>query len=107
MQVYRAYPDVVLWNESPEAARTRTAEYHYLAPASNCSPFRRSRWPTCRSACTVFYLRPGFVVRHLARYWRYYLYSLFRAPLVLGRALGYPCARPVGGLHNDRNVIME
>lgn len=96
VQIYRAYPDVPLWDELPEAARARTAEYHYLTPASNCS-----RIPTedivalQRRLYRSFYLRPGFVGRHLLRHWRHYLSAttLAHAPAHLAGALGYVVRR--------------
>lgn len=90
MQIYRAYPDVPMWRELPDAARARSAEYHYLAPASNCS-----RIPACdllalqRRFYRAFYLQPGFVARHLARHWRHYLSAsgVLRVPAALAYLL--------------------
>lgn len=100
IQIYRTYPDVPLWEELPEAARARSAEYHYpshslphcLSPESNCS-----RIPTAQLAALQsrfyrnFYLRPGFVYRHLSRHWRYYFSTttLTRAPAQVAGALRY------------------
>ena len=90
MQLYRAYPDVALWDELPEAARTRSAEYHYLAAASNCSRIPAAELARLqRRFYRAFYLRPGFAARHLARHWRYYLSgaALRRAPAALAYLL--------------------
>lgn len=88
MQIYRPYPDVPLWGELPEDARTRGAEYHYLAPDSNCSLIPAPALAALqRRFYRAFYLRPGFVARHVARHWRHYLSlpGLARTP----RALAY------------------
>jgi len=91
MQIYRPYPDVPLWTELPEAARTRGAEYHYLAPASNCSRIPLAELPRLqRRLYRRFYLRPGFMARHLVRSWRHYLSArtLARAPATLAWLIG-------------------
>lgn len=90
MQIYRAYPDVPLWGDLPEAARARTAEYHYLTPASNCSRIpAKDLLGLQRRFYRSFYLRPAFVGRHFARHWRHYLSAgaLLRAPAALGYLL--------------------
>jgi radical SAM superfamily enzyme YgiQ (UPF0313 family) len=90
MQIYRAYPDVPLWSELPEGARTRSAEYHYLTPASNCSRIPAGDLVRLqRRFYRSFYLQPAFVGRHLARHWRHYLSAgaLLRAPAALGYLL--------------------
>jgi hypothetical protein len=92
LQIYRAYPDVILWHELPEAARARTAEYHYLAPASNCSRIPAGELVGMQGRFyRDFYLNPGFVGRHLARHWRHYVSpaTLARAAGGLPRALAY------------------
>lgn len=74
MQQYRAYPDVPMWGALPESARARAGEYHYLAPAGNCSRIPAEQLPRLqRRLYRAFYLRPDFVARHLARHWRHYL----------------------------------
>lgn len=74
MQQYRAYPDVPLWGELPDSARAGAGEYHYLAPAGNCSRIPAAQLPRLqRRLYRDFYLRPGFVARHLVRHWRHYL----------------------------------
>ena len=90
MQLYRAYPDVALWEALPQAARTRTAEYHYLAAASNCSRIPAGDLARLqRRFYRAFYLRPGFAARHLARHWRHYFApaGLRRAPAALAYLL--------------------
>jgi radical SAM superfamily enzyme YgiQ (UPF0313 family) len=90
MQLYRAYPDVALWSELPESARTRSADYHYLASASNCSRIPAAELMRLqRRFYRAFYLRPGFVARHLQRHWRHYLSSasLRQAPAALAYLL--------------------
>lgn len=90
VQLYRAYPDVALWNELPETARTRAADYHYLAAESNCSRIPAGELMRLqRRFYRTFYLRPGFAARHLARHWRYYasLRALGRAPAALAYLL--------------------
>lgn len=92
LQFYRAYPDVAMWDELPESARTRTADYHYVAVASNCSLIPADELSALqRRFYREFYLRPGFVKRHLQRNWRHYFSSetLLRAPAALPRALGF------------------
>lgn len=90
VQLYRAYPDVVLWDELPEAARTRSADYHYLAAQSNCSRIPAPELVRLqRRFYRAFYLRPGFAARHLVRHWRYYrsFHALGRAPAALAYLL--------------------
>jgi anaerobic magnesium-protoporphyrin IX monomethyl ester cyclase len=90
MQIYRAYPDVPLWAELPEAARASTAEYHYLAPVSNCSRIPAHELAGLqRRLYRAFYLRPAFVASHLMHYWRYYLHHLLRTPGRFLRTLGF------------------
>lgn len=88
MQQYRAYPDVPMWPELPERARARAGDYHYLAPAGNCSRIPAALLPRLqRRLYRRFYLRPDFVARHLARHWRHYLSP--RGAAVLPAALRY------------------
>ncbi|NMG44992.1 radical SAM protein [Aromatoleum toluvorans] len=90
MQIYRPYPDVPLWGELPRQVRTHGADYHYLASASSCSRIPPAAVAALqRRFYRTFYLRPGFVARHLARHWRHYLSSagLARAPGALAYLL--------------------
>jgi radical SAM superfamily enzyme YgiQ (UPF0313 family) len=97
LQLYRAYPDVALWDALPGAARASGAEYHYLnhdrgrpGPASNCSLIPAAELQRLqRRFYRNFYLRPGFVGRHLARHWRYYCSGtgLARLPAALAYLL--------------------
>ncbi|BAL22734.1 radical SAM protein [Azoarcus sp. KH32C] len=90
VQRYQAYPDVPLWGELPESARARGDEYHYLDSTTNCSEIPdRELAALQRRFYREFYLRPGFVVRHVARYWRHYLSpaTLARLPATVGYLL--------------------
>lgn len=74
MQQYRAYPDVPMWDELPEAAQARAAEYHYLAPLAQCSRIPAQELPALqRRLYRGFYFRPGYIGRHVVRHWRHYL----------------------------------
>ncbi len=95
VQIYRAYPDVPLWNDLPDGKRTSGAEYHYLAPISNCSRIPAEALPGLqRRMYRQFYLRPAFVGRHLLRHWRHYLspLSVARLPARLPSVLRYLAA---------------
>lgn len=73
VQIYRAYPDVPLWAELADDARGRGAVYHYLAQAGNCSRISAQDLAGLQGRIyRGFYLRPGFVVRHLLRHHRHY-----------------------------------
>ena len=101
VQVYCAYPDVPLWDELPEAARGRGAVYHYLAPVNNCSRMTAEELTGWQSRFyREFYLRPGFVARHVMRHWRHYLsLSTFgRGAMAALRALGYLLQRRRGSV---------
>lgn len=88
MQQYRAYPDVPMWAELPEQARAQAGDYHYLAPAANCSRIPAAQLPLLqRRLYRRFYLRPDFVARHLVRHWRHYLSP--RGAAVVPAALRY------------------
>lgn len=88
VQIYRPYPDVPLWPELPEAARTRHAEYHYLTPASNCSRIPLEALAALqRRFYRRFYFSPRFVARHVARCWRHYASPATLA--ALPHTLGY------------------
>jgi anaerobic magnesium-protoporphyrin IX monomethyl ester cyclase len=78
VQLYRPYPDVALWPQLPVAQRIVGGEYHYDGHGgdclTNCSALaddELAAWP--RRFYRGFYLRPGFVLRHLQRSWRHYL----------------------------------
>lgn len=75
VQIYRPYPDVPLWSDLPTTQRITGGEYHYgEGPLTNCSAIADADlagWPG--RFYRRFYLRPGFVARHLRHGWRHYL----------------------------------
>lgn len=75
VQSFRAYPDIDLFAELPEALRRSSAvsDYHYLASPANCSRLpdaQLARLPG--SFYRQFYFRPSYVARHLRNSWRHY-----------------------------------
>ena len=77
VQIFCPYPDIRLLGrlDSPPTVTERTAnQYHYAAPSWNLShiPLERLRPPQAEFY-RRFYLRPGFVLRHLRRHWRHYV----------------------------------
>ncbi|MCE9682597.1 B12-binding domain-containing radical SAM protein [Halomonas alkalisoli] len=74
VHLYRPYPDVDLWDDLPDAQRIRGADYHYIVAPSQCSAISAARIAALHGRMyREFYLRPGYVARHLTSFWRYYL----------------------------------
>lgn len=74
VHLYRPYPDVDLWDDLPEDQRIRDADYHYIVSPRHCSALSTARLTALHARLyREFYLRPGYVARHLASCWRYYL----------------------------------
>ena len=92
VQLYRPYPDVALWPVLAADRRVAAGEYHYAAPLTQCSAMgdaELAAWPA--RFYRRFYLRPGFMARHLRHAWRAYFgrglgASLTAARYVLRRA---------------------
>lgn len=73
VQLFRSYPDIDWWPDLPPASRDAEGAYHYgpvrVTTASIPAPALASLQ---QGFYRRFYLRPGFVARHLLRCWRHY-----------------------------------
>lgn len=108
VQLFRSYPDIAWWPELPPETRDVGAAYHYgpvaVTAASIPAPALASLQ---RAFYRRFYLRPGYVARHVLRCWRHYA-----APAVLGagaRRLAYivhgaAAERPQGALRGGNGA---
>lgn len=76
VQLFTAYPDVALGPEPAPGAIPLANLYHYR-PAAPLTGDRLA-WLQARFY-RRFYFRPGFVLGHLARFWRWYLHPGYLA----------------------------
>lgn len=88
VQVFRSYPDIAWWPDLPPETRDADAAYHYGPVAVTAASIPASALLSLQRAFyRRFYLRPGYLARHVLRCWRHYV-----APAVMGasaRRLGY------------------
>lgn len=73
VQFYQPYPDVGWW-DALHAANPVAADYHYAGGSSVFGELSRDELTALRDRLyRQFYLRPGFILRHLRHGWRHYL----------------------------------
>ncbi len=90
VQIFCAYPDspyYISLGEEGSAAVKFGNQYHYAAPTwtpSRVSPEELQQLQAL--FYKRFYLRPGFILRHVRRYWRFYLSPRAAARSILGMA---------------------
>jgi len=76
VQIFCPYPDIRYFGALGAAPADKTASanlYHYNDPSWTLSRIPPERLKPVQTAFyRRFYLRPGFVIRHLRRHWRHY-----------------------------------
>lgn len=74
VQIFRSYPDIPWWQDLAPRLRDAEAAYHYGPITSTAAVIAPQVLPRLqRDFYRRYYLRSGFVLQHLARYWRHYL----------------------------------
>jgi anaerobic magnesium-protoporphyrin IX monomethyl ester cyclase len=72
VQLYQPYPDVMLW-ESLRADARKAADYHYAGSGAALGELSQDELTLLQQRLyRRFYLRPGFIARHLRYGWRHY-----------------------------------
>lgn len=73
VQVFRSYPDIPWWRDLPPRVRDGSAAWHYGPSSSTAAEIPAEDLLNLqRDFYRRYYLRAGFVLPHLSRFWRHY-----------------------------------